>query len=134
VFDNQELEKQQLEVRALKSETEKDTSTRIIVDVFYLTDIEAEALPKAEMIVAEINKTYGHKYLARLRVLPSAVNARSGYRIDANQIRFEKEEEQYAGEIRALVVSRKILPLEQPFLKVVRNNTPRYISVFIRNY
>ena len=71
------------------------------IDVFYLDDIPDEARPRADRIVSLLREKYPN-YTIRRRLLPKEINARSGYRIDANQIRFEPVEKQIANDVLKL--------------------------------
>lgn len=102
------------------------------IDVFYLDDIPGEAKPRADKVVSLLQEKYP-KYTIRLRLLPKEVNAQSGYRIDANQIRYEKSESQIANEVIKLISVEKIFTHETPALKVISYKTPNYISIFVRN-
>ena len=102
------------------------------IDVFYLESIKQEALPRAKQI-KELLTAVWPTFNIRLRLLPREVNARSGYRIDANQVRYEKGEETIAQKCLNAIVSKKIFTLEQPVLHEVKKVTSNYISVFVRN-
>jgi hypothetical protein len=104
------------------------------IDVFYLDDVKDEAFPIAEKIKAKLDSKYSNKeYSIRLRLLPKTTNKKLGYQIDHNQIRYEKDEAIFAEEIMRLINGSKLLESEEIVLRPVRNKTPNYISVFIRN-
>jgi len=105
-----------------------DTSLRI--DVFYLEDLESEAEPLAQRVAGVLSERYKH---VRLRLLPTAVNARKGYRVDHNQLRYEHAELKVAQEVLRLVNGTGVFTNEDMVLREVSNKTPNYISVFIRN-
>lgn len=105
-----------------------DTSLRI--DVFYLEDLESEAEPLAQRVAGVLSERYKH---VRLRLLPTAVNARKGYRVDHNQLRYEDAELKVAQEVLRLVNGTGVFTNEDMVLREVSNKTPNYISVFIRN-
>jgi hypothetical protein len=102
------------------------------IDVFYLEDIIAESVPRAKKIVEILEEKYP-KFKIRLRILPREVNAMKGFRIGANQIRFEASEEKIATEIYNEINTKEIFPLERPVQKKISFQTPNYISVFVRN-
>ena len=102
------------------------------IDVFYLDDIPGEAKPRAEQIVALLHGRYPN-YIVRLRLLPKEVNAQSGYRIDANQIRFEASESPIANDLLKYITEEKIFKKEQPQMLMTTYKTPNYISIFVRN-
>ena len=110
------------------------TTTRgnFTIDVFYLDDIITEAKPRAEQI-AGLLRTMHPGYNIRLRLLPKEVNARSGYRISANQIRFEASESKVAQEAYDAIFKNKIFSLEQPKMNTISYRTPNYLSIFVRN-
>lgn len=104
------------------------------IDVFYLDDIIEESEERAKLIVNLLKNKY-KDYTVRLRLLPKTVNIQSGYRIDSNQIRYEKgtDEEKLSKEIIELIKAEKIFKKEQLSLRNVRNKTSNYISIFVRN-
>ena len=116
-----------------EAEIQTKTQTgKFTIDVFYLDDIPSESVPCTDKVVALLKTKYPG-YNIRKRLLPKEVNARSGYRIDANQIRYEPNESNMANEIKKAIESNKIFQNEQPFLRTTTNKTPGYISIFIRN-
>ncbi|MDH5484546.1 MAG: hypothetical protein OEY43_04845 [Gammaproteobacteria bacterium] len=118
----------------LDKEVSKSVTERVTIDVFYLEDIMNEARPRAQAIVNVLSSEYPD-YRIRLRLLPRAVNARSGYRIDENQIRFEQAEKALAIRLAALIKDKNIFQLEQLRLNEInpQKATPNYISMFVRN-
>lgn len=106
--------------------------SKFTIDVFYLEELVKEALPRAKRIV-EVLKQKFPSYNVRLRVLPTAVNIQSGYRIDANKIRYEKSETAIAKQVRDIIIASRVLQIEQPQMNMIRYSTPNYISVFVRN-
>lgn len=102
------------------------------VDVFCLEDIPAESKIRAEKIQKLLKRKYP-KYEIRMRMLPISINAREGYRIDSNQIRYEAAESTVANEIYTEIVQAAVFSNEQPKLQLIDNPTPNYISVFVRN-
>ncbi len=116
-----------------EAEIQTKTQTgKFTIDVFYLADIPSESVPLSDKVVALLKTKYPG-YNIRKRLLPKEVNARSGYRIDANQIRYEPNESNMANEIKKAIESNNIFQNEQPFLRTTTNKTPGYISIFIRN-
>ncbi len=117
------------------SENETITKTAagsFTIDVFYLEDIPTESMPRADKVVSML-KTKFPNYTIRKRLLPKEVNARSGYRIDSNQIRFEPDENNLANEIKQAIARDNIFQNEQPILRTTTNKTPGYLSIFVRN-
>ena len=117
-----------------QAEKNKYNAELMTIDVFYLEEIIKEAKPRAEKIIELLKKEYP-SYRIRLRLLPRYLNARSGYRIGQNEIRFEYSEEAIATKIDSLIRINKIFKLEQPKLKQIfpKTESPNYISIFIRN-
>jgi hypothetical protein len=111
---------------------QKATAVSFTIDVFYLDEIPDEAKPRADQIVALLKNLYPD-YNIRLRLLPKAVNARSGYKIESNQIRFESSENQIAKAAYDAIIKNKIFRIEQPQLNMISYHTPNYISIFVRN-
>lgn len=109
-------------------------NSKFTIDVFYLEDIIAESQPRAEKIQHLLEQKYPN-YDVRLRLLPRLTNAKSGYRISANEIRFEESEKDIAEDLKSLIVNEGIFELEQPRLKLIypKKQTPNYLSLFVRN-
>ena len=102
------------------------------IDVFYLEDIISESKGRAEQIQKLLIKKYP-TYDVRLRLLPKSINAREGYRIDSNQIRYEASESAIAKEVHDLIANNAMFPHEKPIMHQISFPTPNYISVFVRN-
>ena len=102
------------------------------IDIFYLDNILAEAKPRAEKIQRLLQSRFP-QYKTRLRLLPKEINAQTGYRIDANQVRFESGEKNIADEVLNAIVREGIFQKEQPIPHLTSNSTPNYISIFVRN-
>lgn len=102
------------------------------IDVFYLEDVINEAKPRAQKIVNLLKERYPD-YQIRIRLLPRSINAQSGYRISANEIRFEENEKSLALEVQKLLNINKVFQLEKPVLHQITYHTPNYISIFVRN-
>lgn len=113
----------------LQNAISKDSFT---VDIFYLEEIVGEALPRAQKVVNVLNKQFP-KYKIRLRLLPASINSQADYRISANTLRCNKNEFEIANRIIEVIKNEKIFQLEQPRLQVIKNETPNYISLYIRN-
>lgn len=111
---------------------QKAMTSNFTIDVFYLDEIPEESIPRANKIV-ELLKEQFSSYNIRPRLLPKGINAREGYRIDANEIRFDPEESNLAKEVYDVIVKNKIFRLEQPALRQIGYRSPNYISVFVRN-
>lgn len=108
---------------------------KFIIDIFYLEDILSESKPRATKILTLLKQKYPN-YQIRLRLLPRIVNARSGYRISENQLRYDSDEESQAKEILQLIIDNNIFSNEQPLLKMVNqkaNKSNNYLSIFVRN-
>jgi hypothetical protein len=108
----------------------KNNTTDYIVDVFYFQDIPNSKTNSAK-IRQKLKDTFPG-YDVRIRLLPKSVNARKGYLIYENQVRYEDSEKEVAENILKVIKDSKILS-EQPNLQKVRNVTTNYISVFVRN-
>jgi len=102
------------------------------IDVFHLEDIISESHGRAVQIQKLLMKKYP-TYDIRLRLLPKSINAREGYRIDSNQIRYESGESKTAKEVYDLIVQASVFPREQPQMHQIAFPTPNYISIFVRN-
>lgn len=100
------------------------------IDVFYLDDKANGAMDKASRVVDLLKRKYPQSDI-RVRLLPSTINARQGYRIDANQIRHEQSEHDWAGEIRKVISDASIIAGKDLHLHAVGNKTPNYLSVFV---
>jgi hypothetical protein len=109
-------------------------SSKMKIDVFYLEDVYQESQSRAAKIFQILTHKYPG-YIIRLRLLPKTINVQQGYRIDSNQIRFEKgtHEEALSKSIVKLITNEKIFSLEQLQEHTVKNKTPNYISLFVRN-
>jgi hypothetical protein len=119
-------------VRYFKMEEEQISSKNFSIDIFYLDDLKAEAKPRAEKIKNVLSVKYPD-YQVRVRLLPRNINARSAYRISANEIRFEDDEKEIATQVLSLIEQNKIFNIEQPKLHKSTQKTPKYISIFVRN-
>ncbi|MFB6342638.1 hypothetical protein ACE1ET_12995 [Saccharicrinis sp. FJH62] len=136
VDNSVKLKQKEIEVQT-KEFIQKEKSKlagNFTVDVFYLEDILNEAKPRADKITQLLNDKFPD-YRIRTRVLPRTVNAKSGYRISSNQIRFEKDERKEAEQILELIKKKGIFQLEQPELLEINptTKTPDYMSIFVRN-
>lgn len=122
-----------------KAITTDSAKTFFTIDVFYLEDVKSEAEPRADQVIKLLNANKNKLSYAcnvRKRVLPKTVNARSGYRIDSNQIRFERnkdDESKLAQQVQKLINGSAIFPNEKMTLYGNINPTKNYISVFVRN-
>lgn len=118
-----------------KKQTVSPTSTigseLFRIDVFYLNDVK-DAYRIADKVVNQLTQRYPN-YDIRKRSLPSSINARKGYRITSNQIRFDENEVGIAQDIQKILIDSKIFSLQNPQLSKVRNETKNYVSVFVRN-
>lgn len=129
-----ELRKMQKNLDNYREEENALNVNVFTIDIFYLEDIVEEAKERAEKLYYLLCSKYP-KYTIRQRLLPKTVNARKGYRIDSNQIRFDKgtEEEQLAKDIKNYIQDNKIFEKEQPILQGINNKTENYMSIFVRN-
>ncbi|MDO9254737.1 MAG: hypothetical protein Q7U54_04425 [Bacteroidales bacterium] len=116
-----------------KDEKQKQSST-FTIDVFYLEDIISESEPRAKKIYSSLKQEFPD-YLVRMRRLPRSINAKNGYRISANEIRFEPGEQEVADKILSVIRTQRIFEKEQPRKMVVSpgNPSPNYLSIFVRN-
>lgn len=106
-----------------------------IIDVFYLEDLKQESEPRARAIFERLREEYPN-YTIRQRILPKSVNARPGYLIDFNQVRYDKKssnEKRIAEEICERINTTTILEKEKLKAIPISSSTEGYISVFIRN-
>jgi hypothetical protein len=108
----------------------KTNTTAYVIDIFYFQDIPGSKT-NSQKIQKQLEAAFpGHSI--RVRLLPKSVNAKKGYLIYENQIRYENSEREVAEKIRKTIEDSKILT-EQPTLQKVRNVTTNYVSVFVRN-
>lgn len=116
-----------------KAEGQKQ-SGKFSIDVFYLEDIINESEPRAKKIYNTLRQEFPD-YQVRFRILPRTINAKSGYRISANEIRYESSEKEVAERILAIIKAQKIFEMEQPRKTIISpgNPTPNYLSIFVRN-
>ena len=110
---------------------EESATAPYTIDVFYADDTRRETEARATSLCSLLVEKYP-RYTIRKRLLPRSVNARY-YRVTGNQIRFGNEEKQLADEISAEIQKNELFSKEQPRLMETKNNTPYYISIFIRN-
>jgi hypothetical protein len=110
---------------------EESATTPYTIDVFYAEDTRKETESRATALCSLLDTKYP-RYTIRKRLLPRSVNARY-YRVSGNQIRFGDDEKQLADEIYAEIQKNGIFPKEQPRLIEMKNSTPCYIGIFIRN-
>jgi len=126
----------EIENKALTFTKDEDQKliSKFTVDVFYLEDIIKESEPRAKKIYNSLKQEFPD-YQIRMRILPRSINAKIGYRISANEIRYESGEKEVADRILGLITAQKIFELEQPRKVVISpgNPTPNYISIFVRN-
>jgi len=125
----------QSKVEQFNNEERQISANDFIIDVFYTEDMINESKPRANKIVRLLNHELGNNYKVRLRILPMNINAKSGYRITANEIRYEDEETKLANKIHKLIMDNNIFEREQPRMKKIRpiKKTPNYLSIFVRN-
>lgn len=134
---NEEFAQQEAEIQKTAATEEPGDKTEVKapnpmrIDVFYLEDLP-EGQKRAEKTAELLKEKYRNNSI-QLRLLPRAVNARSGYRIEQNQIRYEANEESVATSIKELLDST-IMNQQNPIVPhKVQYHTPNYISVFVRN-
>ncbi len=111
-------------------------SGKFTIDVFYLEDIIKESEPRAQKIYTALKKEFPvTDYQIRVRRLPRYINAKTGYRISANEIRFEPGEKEVADKILSVIKTQRIFEMEQPRKMIVSpgNTSPNYVSLFVRN-
>jgi hypothetical protein len=120
IFNVEESQKNTFE-----NQVENKSTPRI--DVFYLEDTQQYSKDKAKQLADLLSG----KYDVRVRLLPTSVNKRIGYRLGNNQIRFEVNESVEVQKIKSIIKSG------MADLKIMDKNTttqtPNYISVFIVN-
>lgn len=104
-------------------------NNRFVIDVFYLEDSKSESLPLAKKVESDLKAKFPENTI-RVRMLPKSINARSSYGINTNQIRFEPGEKKFAEEIRLHMLETNTL--SQLTAYVVKNKTPNYLSVFVK--
>jgi len=95
------------------------------IDVFHLEGID-ESEPLVESVCALLRSEYPN-FTIRKRILYKSVNARSGYRIVRNEIRFERDEKLVAEDISNFLNGNNIFPVK----KEIQYRTKDLISIFI---
>lgn len=131
--------KTQKEIQVKTDEFVKEQSrvvhNKFTIDIFYLEDVINESKPRAEKLERVLKEKLQGNYQIRVRMLPRAINAKTGYRITANEIRYEEEEYKTALTISEIIAVEHIFELEKPRLKEINpsTQTPNYISIFVRN-
>jgi hypothetical protein len=98
---------------------------KVRIDIFYLEETKGLSYPIAEAISKKLDSD---KYEVRVRILSKLTNAKSGYQISRNEIRYEEGESEIANEIKQKLDSELN---EQLALRKINYHTPSYISVFI---
>lgn len=121
-FDNKEFQ--------LKNDIKKTTnSTKIIlIDIFYIEDFNSDG--NAEKQASSFKKSLENSklYTTRIiRLLPTIVNARSGYNIRVNTIRYNEDELDDASNIGKILRDSLSANIS---LSLSHQNTPNYISLF----
>ncbi len=102
------------------------------IEVFYLQNVVSESRPRAEKIVTLLKQQFPE---SRVFIVPLTFeqNDRPGYRIDANQIRCERSELDFAKDVLHVINAGKVFEKEQPIIHFTTNITINYISIFVRN-
>jgi len=101
------------------------------IDVFFLESEKKIALPLAKETQALLKAKWPSDTI-RLRFLPRGINAKTGYHIEMNEIRFDRAKADMAHNCLSVIKSRKIFNT-QPILKEIPQQSPFYMSIFIRN-
>ena len=129
-----EQKKYEEKTTAFIQQEKQITSGNFTIDVFYLEDVIEEAEPRAQKI-EEALKSEFPDYQVRVRRIPRNMNAQSGYRISANEIRYEKDEKEIAQKIFSIIEAKRIFDMEQPRLNEINPSkpSPNYVSIFVRN-
>jgi hypothetical protein len=99
-----------------------------LVDLFYLESTSQHTLDKITAVKNALNNI---GYTVRIRKLSNIINARSGYQIHSNQIRYEREnktEMTIAGSLQQTINSAFNTDIE---LRAVSQSSPGYLSIFI---
>lgn len=117
-----------------QSDEARRDSANLTLDIFYTDDLLAESRPRAQGF-AKAWSLRRPRDVVRVRLLPRLINARAGYRISANEIRYESDEAAVAREILALARSSGLFPREMPRPREIHpaHPTPNYVTLFIRN-
>lgn len=108
-----------------------DSSKCFKIQIFYVEERMPESKTYALRAESELSKN--KNFQVTVSMLPKAVNARAGYRISANEIRFEENERQNAEQILEILQTGKVFPLEEPRLKEINFKSPKSVSVFVNN-
>ncbi len=102
------------------------------IEVFYLPNVISESKPRAEKIAVLLKKQFPE---SNIFVVPLTAeqNNRPGYRIDANQIRCESSELDFAKDVLQVINMGKVFQKEKPIIHFTTNITKSYISIFVKN-
>lgn len=100
--------------------------SQIKIDVFYLDNASKTIVEKAQQIAQKLH-LMNPSFLTQTRSLPSIVNAKPGYQIFSNEIRFEESERAYANEINKIIANMGTTIAKH----VISYKTDQYVSVFI---
>ena len=111
-----------------KSVTASSTD-QILVDVFYVEN-QNESINNvnALAVAKKIDAMAGYK--SRVRQLPASVNLRSGYKVSANEIRFDSDENEIAQSLQESLNKGSSITFQT---RLSRSQTKNYVSVFIAN-
>jgi hypothetical protein len=105
---------------------------KFTIDVFYLEGKLKETEQRADDIYSVLVSKHP-TYTIRKRLLPQSINARTGYRIENNQIHYNAKDGLIVSKILNEIQSSGISLLEQYELDTVRSNRENYMSIFVRN-
>lgn len=133
IINNQTFQSEQQTIPKIVTEKKSELSKRYLVDVFYLEGENDSLMKTARRIVDELRTKFSERFSVRLRILPKAVNARSGYNIQFNEIRFEKLEKNEAMNVLNFVNSPNVNVKQEFVAHEIFYDTPNYFSVFVVN-
>lgn len=102
-----------------------NVSNSLRVDIFYVENSnQILNYQKAKTLKAALDD----KYEVRVRLLPASVNARPGYNVTANEIRFEQSEKGDADQLKQAIAASGNGGFRDHISSM---STPDYVSVFI---
>ena len=130
---SQELQQTQENLNNYHKEQISLNPKKYTIDVFYLEDNLKETEPLAKA-VDSVLRSNCPGYTIRKRLLPKSINAKIGYQIHKNQIRYDigTNEENVAKDIINYIRKSDILQ-NVPDTMAINNNTQNYLSIFIKN-
>ncbi|MDR1759301.1 MAG: hypothetical protein LBR60_02095 [Fibrobacter sp.] len=102
---------------------------KLTIDVFYPEDSE-NAESRADSVCSVLRSKYPD-FTVRKRLLPRVINAKVGFRMNFNQIRYSTAEKQIAEDILTDMRNLSVFDSDLPKLVSVKNKMRNYLSIFV---